>query len=132
MVHFLTIMETLAVVALVLFNGILDSKYYQKLSIKAFSSYLWYPVGLLLLASFFTALLDFNPDWAWLDIAIIFSHTVLHAVFAVLLVVAVVKFENIPFKYARQYLFSRAALYFSVVFEVLAIGAFVVCCVKFF
>ena len=131
MVQFLTIMETLAVAALVLFNGILDSKYYEKLKIRTFSSYLWYPVCLLLLATFLTAMLDVYV-WPWLDIAIIFAHMVLHAVFSVLLVVAVVKFEDIPFKYARQYLFARAALYFSVVFEVAAIGAFVVCCVKFF
>ena len=126
------IMETLAVFALVLFNGILDSKYYQKLSVLAFSRYVNYPLALLIVSGFLTVLPEMDATWSWLDAAIIFAHTVLHAVFAVLLLVAVVKFSDIPFKYARQYLFARAALYFSVVFEVLALGAFVVCCVKVF
>ena len=125
------ILETLAVAALVLFNGILDSKYYEKLSIKTFSNYLWYPVGLLLVASYFTAMRDVY-NWFWLPYVIIFMHTVMHAVFAILLTIALVKFADIPFKYSRQYLFARAALYFSVVFEALALGAFVVCCVKIF
>lgn len=131
MVLLLMVMETLAVAALVLFNGILDSKYYEKLSIKTFSNYMWYPVGLLLVASYFTAMLDFYT-WAWLDYVIIFAHTVLHVVFAILLTIALVRFADIPFKYSRQYLFARSALYFSVVFEALALGAFVVCCVKIF
>lgn len=131
MVLLLMILETLAVAALVLFNGILDSKYYEKLSIKTFSNYLWYPVGLLLVASYFTAMRDVY-NWFWLPYVIIFMHTVMHAVFAILLTIALVKFADIPFKYSRQYLFARAALYFSVVFEALALGAFVVCCVKIF
>ena len=131
MVLLLMILETLAVAALVLFNGILDSKYYEKLSIKTFSNYLWYPVGLLLVASYFTAMRDVY-NWFWLPYVIIFTHTVMHAVFAILLTIALVKFADIPFKYSRQYLFARAALYFSVVFEALALGAFVVCCVKIF
>lgn len=131
MVLLLMVMETLAVAALVLFNGILDSKYYEKLSIKTFSNYMWYPVGLLLVASYFTAMRDVFT-WFWLDYVIIFAHTVLHAVFAILLTIALVRFADIPFKYSRQYLFARATLYFSVVFEALALGAFVVCCVKIF
>ena len=124
-------METLAVAVLVLFNGILDSKYYEKLKLQTFSNYVYYPVYLLIAASFLTAMRDVY-DWSWLDTATIFAHTVLHAVFAVLLTVAVVKFADIPFKYSRQYLFARAALYFAVGFEVLASGGFVVCCVKVF
>lgn len=128
----LTILEVLAVSALVLFNGILKSKYYEKILIKTFSNYLWYPFCLQILAGFLSAMLYFYPTLPWLDAATIFAHTVLHMVFTVLLVIALGKFAGIPFKYSRQYLFARAALYFSVVFEAMALGWFVVCCVKVF
>ena len=131
MVTFLIIMELFAVVSLVLFNGILDSKYYEQLKVQTFSHYAYYPAYLLIVATFLTAMSDVYV-WAWLDTAVVFAHTVLHAVFAVLLTIALVRFADIPFRYARQYLFARAALYFAVVFEVIALGVFVVCCVKVF
>lgn len=130
MVILLTILETLAVVFWVLFNGILDSKYYEQLKMRTVSQYVYCPAYLLIAATFLTAMLDMY-GWPWLEV-VIFAHTVLHVVFAVLLVVAVIKFADLPFKYAKQYLLARAALYFAVVFEVLALGVFVVYCVKLF
>ena len=133
MVHFLIIMETLAVAALALFNGILNSKYYENLADKSFSGFLWYPVGLLVFSTIFTATHNFyGAELDWLGDAVIFFHAALHAVLASMLIVAVVRFADIPFKYARQYLLARASLYFSVVFEVVAMGVFVICCIKVF
>ena len=124
--------ETLSVAALVLFNGVLNSRYFEKLPIKPLENYLWYPVGLLILAGYFTAMRDFCPQWEWVRAAVVIGHTMLLFVMGVLLTVVVGKFSEISFRYERQYLYARAMLYSSLVMTTIAIGVYGVCYAKFF
>ena len=126
----LTILETVAVAMLVLFNGVLDSKYYERLRIKAFSEYMWYPVGCLLVATFLAALSDVYTSWGWLFPALMVAHSLLHVVVVMMLSIALVKFKDIPFRYSRQYLYARATLRFAVLFEVFAFCAYELCYIK--
>lgn len=126
----LTILETVAVAMLVLFNGVLDSKYYERLRIKAFSEYMWYPVGCLLVATFLTALADVYTSWGWLVPALMVAHSLLHIIVIIMLTIALIKFKEIPFRYSIQYLYARATLRFAVLFEVFAFCAYELYCVK--
>jgi len=124
------ILETLTVAALVVFNGVLESKYFNKLRISGFSDYLWWPVSLLLIATFLTALAGIYSSFTWLMPSMMLAHSLLHIVLIIMLTIALVKFKEIPFNYTRQYVLARASLFFATLFEVFAFCAYEVYCVR--
>lgn len=107
--------------ALLIFSGILDSKYYEKMPIKAVSDGATYAC-MALTAVFIIRFMQMSGlSWAWLPVAMFCGHLVLNVLMIVVLLVAWKKFSVLPLKFARQYLFARGALGFSIVFEVLAL-----------
>lgn len=123
MLYLIIGLEVLAVVSLLIFNGILESKYYEKMPIKAVSEGVTYAcIGLT--AVFIVRYMQLSGlTWFWLPIALLCAHLVLNIVMVVVLFVAWKKFSALPLKFAKQYLLARAALGFSVVFEVLTLLA---------
>jgi hypothetical protein len=83
-------------------------------------------------AGLLTAFSMLEVGWNYLNVAIIAAHTAYHFVTGVFLLFALVKFADIPFSYAKKYLIARSALYFAFVLEVLALCAFVTCCMLVF
>ena len=127
--YYLLVLETLAVLALMIFNGVWSSKSKKEFSVDDLPELLQIPFYLLLATVFLSVLPQHGVDWKHFMPTIIVMHTMLLFVNGVFLILALTKFADIPFKYAKQYLFARGALYFAVVFEGFALGAFVACCV---
>lgn len=123
MLYLIIGLEVLAVVSLLLFSGILDSKYYEKMPIQAVSEGVTYACMGLTVVFIVRYMQISGLTWSWLPIALLCAHLVLNIVMVVVLFVAWKKFSVLPLKFARQYLFARATLGFSIVFEVLTLLA---------
>lgn len=114
------ISETIAFAALILFSGILDSKYYESKKIRHLTRFIWLPAIILLVILYPDAPIQDSDKLGcpWL-------HIVYDLLMIGLLVYAYKKFSQLRFNYSRQYLFARGALYWSVIFIVIAIGALI-------
>ncbi len=132
MVYFLTITELLSVIALFVFESVLNDQKGKSSPFKIISMLIVFPFVLYLAAEFLTVLPILGVTWSYQSMVLIAAHTAFNFMMTMLLLVALVKFDSIPFNYDKQYLVARGALYFSFVFEILALCAFVVCCVMFF
>ena len=110
-------------VSLLLFNGILDSKYGKKMPISMVSEGVTY-VCMGLTAVFIIRYMQISGlSWFWLPIALLCAHLVLNILMVVVLYEAWNSFSALPLKLTKRYLFARAMLGFSIVFEVMAILA---------
>lgn len=132
MVYFLTSAELFTVFALMIFGSILRSDNYEHLPLKVIDRLICYLMILYVAAGLLTALPLVEIGWIYQNATIIAAHTAYHFVTGVFLLFALVKFADIPFSYAKKYLLARSALYFAFVFEVMALCAFVTCCVLVF
>lgn len=132
MVYILTTAELLTVIALMVFGSVIRSDNYNHLPLKVIDKLICYLMMLYVAAGLLTALSMMEVEWSYLSASIIAMHTAYHFVTGVFLLFALVKFSDIPFSFAKHYLFARGALYFAFVFEVLALCAFVVCCAMVF
>ena len=132
MVYFLTSVELFTVFALMIFGSILRSDNYEHLPLKVIDRLICYLMILYVASCLLTAFPLAGLEWSYQNVAIIVAHTAYHFVTGVFLLFALVKFADIPFSYAKKYLFARSALYFAFVFEVVALCAFVTCCVLVF
>ena len=114
------IFEVVTMVSLIIFSGILDSKYYESKKIRYLNKTLWVPAVLLLIALYPEAQInnDNHINCPWLHVA--FNVAQIGS-----LAFAYVKFSQLTFNYSRQYLFARGALRWSIVSEVLAVGTLI-------
>lgn len=115
-----------------IFGTALRNNNYKGLSLKLFDRLICYAMILYVASVFVTALPLVGVCWDYQNAAIIAVHTAYHFVTGVFLLFALVKFADVPFSYDKQHLLARGALYFSFVFEALALCAFAVCCVLLF
>ena len=132
MVYILTTAELLTIIALMIFGSVVRSDKYDHLPLKVIDRLICYLMMLYVAADLLTALSMLEVGWNYLNVAIIAAHTAYHFVSGVFLLFALVKFSDIPFSYAKNYLFARGALYFAFVLEALALCAFVICCILVF
>lgn len=123
MSFFLIILEVFAAASFVLFVGVLDSKYYQRLHVEGLSIARDYVTALLVLMCCLIGLEHGReplPEWNF-DLISKWIQLVFHVSMVGILAYSTVQFYKTRFKYARQYLLARATLYFSITFEVLAL-----------
>lgn len=120
---FLIILEVLAVSTFVLFVGVLDSKYYENIRLKGLTIARDFVTVLLVLMCFLAGIeqgdhalpgCDFELISKWLQV-------IFHIFMIGVLIYSAVQFNKIHFTYIRQYLLTRACLYFSITFEALAL-----------
>jgi len=112
MEYVIILMEVLAFAALILFGGVLDSKYYERKPIKYFDWLTWGLIGLALAIVMLSAEGDinkFNMRLVW------------HLSMVAVICYGLYKFQKIDLKYDRQYYFACSFLFVAIVFEVFAI-----------
>ena len=132
MTYFLTFAELCTVIAFMVFGTVLRNNNYESIPYKVCDRLICYAMMLYVAAAFLTALPLAGVVWTHQNAAIIAAHTAYHFVSAMFLLFVLVKFADVPFSFAKQYLLARGSLYFSFVFEALALCAFMVCCVLYF
>lgn len=119
--YLLIIFEALTILAICLFVGIMESKYYQKISIDGSGFVVNVLITLLLLLIFGKGLLETETLPSWFPSFYKAAHCLLQ-LFSVLFINYLIRiFFLTQFKYARQYLFARAALISSIVLQFAAV-----------
>lgn len=132
MIYVLSLAELFTVIAFMVFGTVLRNHRYEQIPIGIFDRLICYAMVLYVAATFLTALPLVGVESSYQNIAIIAAHTAYHFVTGVFLLFALVKFADVPFRYEKSHLLARGALYFSFVFEALALCVFVICCVMYF
>jgi len=132
MVYFLIIAELCVIAPLSVFYVVLHNEKYEHFPLKIFSKMLRYAVMFYIVAVAAAVFSHVGLVWDFHCIVGITAHTAFNFVAGMALVLSLIKFSDIPLMYTKQYLIARSALYFAFVFEVMALCAFVICCVMFF
>ena len=113
------ILELVAVCALVLFDGVLDSKYYERKPIKGLSTEVYWTMALLALSTIFCVLHTYQETLDELALAI--TQLVFHVWLIFVLAKAYKAFSNLSLKYSLQYCFARFFLSLSITMEGLSL-----------
>ena len=132
MIYVLSLAELFTVIAFMVFGTVLRNHRYEQVPLGIFDRLICNAMVLYVAATFLTALPLVGVEWTYQNAAIIAAHTAYHFVSAMFLLFVLVKFADVPFSYAKQYLLARGSLYFAFVFEALALCAFMICCVLYF
>ena len=112
MEYVIILMEVLAFFALILFGGVLDSKYYERKPIKYLDWLTWGLMGLAFAIVMLSAESDinkFNMRLVW------------HLSMVMVICYCLYKFPKIDLKYDRQYYFACYFLILMICFEAFAI-----------
>ena len=108
------VLEVLALFSLIMFAGVLDSKYFERKPIKLLDWGIWGLIGFALAALMLSVEGILNKE---------IMREVWHSAFVCLVCYSWYKFPRLGLKYARQYNFARFFLLSTIVFETLAIVA---------
>lgn len=118
------ILELVAVAALVIFDGVLNSKYYEKKTVKGLSTETYWALGLMMATGFVWAShrYDGAPSWT-LGYMLLQAVTQLsfHVWLIYVLVRAYKAFFKLEFEYDFQYYVARFFLFLSITLEGLAV-----------
>ncbi len=114
------VLELVAVCALVLFDGVLDSKYYERKPIKGLSSEIYWSVALMVLTAVVWILHTYQGI---ISDALVWAITqlVFHVWLIFVLAKAYKAFYNLSLKYSLQYCFARFFLSLSITMEGLSL-----------
>ncbi len=118
------ILEVVAVCALILFDGVLDSKYYERKPIKGLSTETCWALGLMLATGFVWALQTYSGvEWDALGFTLLLAATqcAFHVWMIYVLVRAYKAFLNLNLAFDIQHYIARFFLFLSITMEGLAI-----------
>ena len=118
--YFIFVLEVLSTFSFMLFVGILDSKYYEKIVCNNLSRL---SEGLLVLILCIGAIIGakYNNIMVVSDSVFWSLQMIFHLLIGISLACGAKSFQKIKFKYYRQYLMARSALYFSFTFETITL-----------
>ena len=118
------ILELVAVAALILFDGVLDSKYYERKPINGLSTETFWALGLMMLTGFVWSSQKYGnmmTDVSSYLLLLGASQLAFHMWLIYILVKAVKAFGNLEFKYDFQYYVARFFLFLSITAEALSV-----------
>ncbi len=115
------LLEVVATISLVLFNGVLDSKYYER---KPIGLDTWCYLSLFALAAIgMIYVMQRSSVFPWLYywvLAQAFVQVLYHVIMCITLIKALNKFMRLELQYAVQYYLARFCLFFALTLEILA------------
>lgn len=118
------ILEVVAVAALILFDGVLDSKYYERKPINGLSTETFWALGLMMLTGFVWFSQKYGnmmTDVSSYLLLLAATQLAFHMWLIYILVKAYKAFFAMEFKYDFQYYVARFFLFLSITMEGLAI-----------